>query len=62
MINNADLVFCKFALLLVSHDRRFLDTVTNRTVEVMLGHIHDYKVPKSLRNIFFFPKDRMKAA
>ena len=33
------------SLLLVSHDRRFLDTVTNRTVEVMLGHIHDYKVP-----------------
>ncbi|MCR5352575.1 MAG: ABC-F family ATP-binding cassette domain-containing protein [Bacteroidales bacterium] len=33
------------ALLLVSHDRRFLDTVTNRTVEVMLGHVHDYKVP-----------------
>ena len=33
------------ALLLVSHDRRFLDTVTTRTVEVMLGHIHDYKVP-----------------
>ena len=35
------------ALLLVSHDRRFLDNVTNRTVEVMLGHIHDYKVPYS---------------
>ncbi len=35
------------ALLLVSHDRRFLDTVTNRTVEIMLGHIHDYKVPYS---------------
>ncbi|MCR4860371.1 MAG: ATP-binding cassette domain-containing protein [Bacteroidales bacterium] len=35
------------ALLLVSHDRRFLDTVTNRTVEVMLGRIHDYKVPYS---------------
>ena len=35
------------SLLLVSHDRRFLDTVTNRTVEVMLGHIHDYKVPYS---------------
>ena len=33
------------SLLLVSHDRRFLDTVTNRTVEIMLGHIHDYKVP-----------------
>ena len=35
------------ALLLVSHDRRFLDTVTTRTVEVMLGHVHDYKVPYS---------------
>ena len=35
------------SLLLVSHDRRFLDTVTYRTVEVMLGHIHDYKVPYS---------------
>ena len=35
------------ALLLVSHDRRFLDNVTNRTVEIMLGHIHDYKVPYS---------------
>ena len=34
-------------LLLVSHDCRFLDNVTNRTVEVMLGHIHDYKVPYS---------------
>ena len=33
------------ALLLVSHDRRFLDNVTTRTVEVMLGHIYDYKVP-----------------
>lgn len=33
------------SLLLVSHDRKFLDNVTNRTVEVMLGHIHDYKVP-----------------
>ena len=35
------------ALLLVSHDRRFLDNVTTRTVEIMLGHIHDYKVPYS---------------
>ena len=35
------------SLLLVSHDRRFLDNVTNRTVEIMLGHIHDYKVPDS---------------
>ncbi len=35
------------SLLLVSHDKRFLDNVTNRTVEIMLGHIHDYKVPYS---------------
>ena len=35
------------SILLVSHDRKFLDNVTNRTVEVMLGHIHDYKVPYS---------------
>ena len=35
------------SLLLVSHDRRFLDTVTNRTVEILLGRIHDYKVPYS---------------
>lgn len=35
------------AVLLVSHDRRFLDNVTGRTVEIMLGHIHDYKVSYS---------------
>lgn len=35
------------SLLLVSHDRKFLDNVTNRTVEIMLGRIHDYKVPYS---------------
>ena len=35
------------SLVLVSHDRKFLDTVTNRTVEIMLGRIHDYKVPYS---------------
>ncbi len=35
------------SLMLVSHDRRFLDNVTTRTVEVMLGQIHDYKVPYS---------------
>lgn len=35
------------SVLLVSHDRRFLDNVTSRTVEIMLGHITDYKVPYS---------------
>ena len=37
----------RVSILLVSHDRKFLDTVTNRTIEVMLGRIHDYKVPYS---------------
>ena len=37
----------KGSLLLVSHDRKFLGNVTNRTVEIMLGHIHDYRVPYS---------------
>lgn len=37
----------KGALVLISHDRKFLDNVTNRTVEIMLGRIHDYKVPYS---------------
>lgn len=37
----------KGSLLLVSHDRKFLDRVTNRTIEVVLSHIQDYKVPYS---------------
>ena len=32
------------AVVLVSHDRAFLDNVTNRTVEISLGKIYDYKV------------------
>ena len=35
------------AVLLVSHDRKFLDNVTTRTVEIVLGQLHDYKVPYS---------------
>ena len=35
------------SVLLVSHDRKFLDNVTGRTVEILLGHINDYKVPYS---------------
>jgi len=33
------------AVVLVSHDRAFLDNVTQRTVEISLGRIYDYKVP-----------------
>ena len=35
------------AVLLISHDRAFLDNVTTRTIELSLGHIYDYKVPYS---------------
>ncbi len=35
------------AVLLISHDRAFLDNVTNRTIELSLGKIYDYKVPYS---------------
>ena len=31
------------ALLLVSHDKAFLDAVTSRTIEISLGRIYDYK-------------------
>ena len=33
------------AVVLVSHDRAFLDNVTTRTIEITCGTIHDYKVP-----------------
>jgi len=32
------------ALLLVSHDRAFIDNVTSRTIEISLGKIYDYQV------------------
>ena len=31
------------AIILVSHDRQFLDSVTNRTIEIAFGKINDYK-------------------
>ncbi len=34
-------------VMLVSHDRMFLDTVTNRTIEISLGKIYDYNKPYS---------------
>ena len=32
------------AILLVSHDKAFMDGVTNRTIEISLGRIYDYDV------------------
>ena len=31
------------AVVLISHDRKFVDTITTRTIEVTLGRIYDYK-------------------
>ena len=31
------------AVVVISHDRRFIDTITTRTIEVTLGRIYDYK-------------------
>ena len=35
------------AVLIVSHDKMFLDNVTNRTIEISFGKIYDYKKPYS---------------
>ncbi len=32
------------AVIIISHDRAFLDNITNRTIEITLGKIYDYKV------------------
>ena len=36
------LITSSSALMLVSHDRAFIDAVTNRTIEISLGRIYDY--------------------
>ena len=35
------------AVVLISHDRKFVDNITTRTIEVTMGRIYDYKVPYS---------------
>jgi ATP-binding cassette subfamily F protein 3 len=32
------------AVIIISHDRAFVDNITNRTIEVTMGRIYDYKV------------------
>jgi ATP-binding cassette subfamily F protein 3 len=31
------------AVVVISHDRTFVDNITNRTIEVTMGRIYDYK-------------------
>ena len=35
------------AIVIVSHDKMFLDTITNRTIEISLGRIYDFNKPYS---------------
>ena len=39
------LKICPGAVVIVSHDKMFLDNVTNRTIEISLGRIYDYNKP-----------------
>ncbi|KPK87396.1 MAG: glycosyl transferase family 2 [Bacteroides sp. SM23_62_1] len=35
------------AVVIISHDRAFLDSATHRTIEISMGSVYDYKVPYS---------------
>ena len=48
----------KGAVMLISHDRKFLDTITNRTIEIVLSKVHDYKV--SYTKFVELRKDRLE--
>jgi ATP-binding cassette subfamily F protein 3 len=41
LVNNAQ------AVIVISHDRAFVDNITNRTIEVTMGRIYDYKAKYS---------------
>jgi ATP-binding cassette subfamily F protein 3 len=41
LVNNAK------AVVVISHDRAFVDNITNRTIEVTMGRIYDYKAKYS---------------
>ena len=38
------LIGCGKAVIVISHDRAFVDKITTRTIEVTMGRIYDYKV------------------
>ena len=35
------------SVVLISHDKRFVDSITNRTIEITMGRIYDYKATYS---------------
>ena len=41
------LTTCGRAVVVISHDRRFVDNITTRTIEVTMGRIYDYKATYS---------------
>ena len=44
------------AVVVISHDRKFVDNITTRTIEVTMGRIYDYKVKYS--KYLELPKER----
>lgn len=46
------------SILMVSHDKMFLDNVTNRTIEIAFGRIYDYKV--SYTKYFLLREERLQ--
>ena len=46
------------AIIIVSHDRKFLDTITNRTIEISFGNINNYKA--SYTKYLELRKDRIE--
>lgn len=46
------------AVVVISHDKRFLDNITNRTIEIIHGGIYDYPVPYSKYKIL--SKERLE--
>jgi ATP-binding cassette, subfamily F, member 3 len=41
LMNNAK------GVIVISHDKTFVDNITNRTIEITMGRIYDYRVPYS---------------
>ncbi|MFO7862495.1 MAG: ATP-binding cassette domain-containing protein, partial [Salinivirgaceae bacterium] len=51
------------SVIMVSHDRAFLDAITNRTIEISMGKIYDYPVPYTkYKELIAERREQQKAA
>ena len=48
------------AVVIISHDRAFVDNITTRTIEVTMGRIYDYKAKYS--HYLELPKNAMSSS